>query len=110
MVYIYISIIITEVGKVVIQEARPMGSDSITSILEEMKTGNDDTITLPHGSMEYATAIPVAVTPLASDPKKTTIKRVAAPASTVFLPGNKTSRNIIFAGKNPIYQTCHLIS
>ena len=32
------------------------------------------------------------------DPKKTTIKRVAAPASTVFLPGNKTSRNIIFAG------------
>jgi hypothetical protein len=87
-----------EVGKVVIQEARSMGSDSITSILEEMKTENTDTITLPHGSMEYATAIPVAVTPLASDPKKTTIKRVAAPASTVFLPGNKTSRNIIFAG------------
>ena len=48
--------------------------------------------------MEYATAIPVAVTPLPSDPKKTTIKRVAAPTSTVFLPGNKTSRNIIFAG------------
>ena len=85
-------------GKVVIQEARPLANDSITSILEEMKTGNDETITLPHGSMEYATAIPVAVTPLASDPKKTTIKRVAAPASTVFLPGNKGSRNIIFAG------------
>ena len=85
--------------------------------------------------MEYATAIPVAVTPMPSDPKKTTIKRVAgthsylcyensiglqcticnqlewqlknnvnvlyffsAPTSTVFLPGNKTSRNIIFAG------------
>ena len=47
-----------EVGKVVIQEARSMGSDSITSILEEMKTENTDTITLPHGSMEYATAIP----------------------------------------------------
>ena len=60
--------------------------------------GNDETVTLNTGSMEYATAIPVAVTPLPSDPKKTTIKRVAAPTSTVFLPGNKTSRNIIFAG------------
>ena len=87
-----------EVGKVVIQEARNMG-DPITSILEEMKTGStDETVTLNTGGMEYATAIPVAVTPLASDPKKTTIKRVAAPTSTVFLPGNKTSRNIIFAG------------
>lgn len=86
-----------EVGKVVIQEARAMG-DPISSILEEMKTGNDETVTLNTGNMEYATAIPVNVTHLASDPKKTTIKRVAAPASTVFLPGNKTSRNIIFAG------------
>lgn len=87
-----------EVGKVVIQEARSMG-DPITSILEEMKGGaSDETVTLNTGSMEYATAIPVNVTHLASDPKKTTIKRVAAPASTVFLPGNKTSRNIIFAG------------
>merc|ERR1719210_721605 len=73
--------------------------DPITSILEEMKTGStDETVTLNTGGMEYATAIPVAVTPLPSDPKKTTIKRVAAPTSTVFLPGNKTSRNIIFAG------------
>ena len=88
-----------EVGKVVIQEARNMG-DPITSILEEMKTGHsaDETVTLNTGGMEYATAIPVAVQSLASDPKKTTIKRVAAPTSTVFLPGNKTSRNIIFAG------------
>ena len=86
-----------EVGKVVFQEARSMG-DPISSILEEMKTGNDETVTLNTGNMEYATAIPVAVTTLPSDPKKTTIKRVAAPASTVFLPGNKTSRNIIFAG------------
>ena len=88
-----------EVGKVVIQEARCMG-DSISSILEEMKTGgsNEETVTLNTGNMEYATAIPVNVTHLASDPKKTTIKRVAAPTSTVFLPGNKTSRNIIFAG------------
>lgn len=90
-----------EVGKVVIQEARSMG-DPITSILEEMKGGSggagDETVTLNTGSMEYATAIPVNVTHLASDPKKTTIKRVAAPTSTVFLPGNKTSRNIIFAG------------
>lgn len=73
--------------------------DSICSILEEMKAGGDtEIVTLPHGNMEYATAIPVSCTPLASDPKKTTIKRVAAPASTVFLPGNKGSRNIIFAG------------
>merc|ERR1719445_69719 len=63
-----------------------------------MKTGTDETVTLNTGGMEYATAIPVAVQSLASDPKKTTIKRVAAPTSTVFLPGNKTSRNIIFAG------------
>jgi hypothetical protein len=49
------------------------------------------------GGIEVATAIPVAVSSLASDPKKTTIKRVAAPASTVILP-NKRSRNIIFAG------------
>ena len=35
------------------------------------------------GGVEYATAIPVAVTSLASDPKKMTIKKVAAPASTV---------------------------
>ena len=83
-----------EVGKVVIQEARHMGADSITSILEEMKAGNEESV----GSMEYATAIPVAVTSLASDPKKTTIKRVGGQTSTVFLPGNKTSRNIIFAG------------
>ncbi len=50
----------------------------------------------PDGT-EVATAIPVAVSSLAGDPKKTTIKRVAAPASTVILP-NKRSRNIIFAG------------
>ena len=35
------------------------------------------------GGIEYATAIPVAVSSLASDPKKMTIKKVAAPASTV---------------------------
>ena len=40
-------------------------------------SGNDETVTLNTGSMEYATAIPVAVTPMPSDPKKTTIKRVA---------------------------------
>ena len=73
-----------------------MGSDSISSILEDMKSTDEN---LGAGTIEYATAIPVAVTSLASDPKKTTIKRVAAPASTVILPGgNKTSRNIIFAG------------
>lgn len=83
-----------EVGKVVIQEAKQHGSDSISSILEEMKTDE----ALASGNIEYATAIPVAVTSLASDPKKTTFKRVAAPASTVILPGNKRSRNIIFAG------------
>ena len=95
-----------EVGKVVIQESKPVGSDSINSILEEMKQ-EDGLISTSDGAglAEYTTAIPVAVS---SDPsKKTTIKRVAAPASTVFLPsgsvannngnGNKSSR-LIFAG------------
>ena len=74
--------------QVVIQESRGH-CDSIANILEEMKSDPDGT--------EVATAIPVAVSSLAGDPKKTTIKRVAAPASTVILP-NKRSRNIIFAG------------
>ena len=97
-----------EVGKVVIQETKPVGSDSINSILEEMKheegNGMINTSDTAGGMAEYTTAIPVAVS---SDPKKTTIKRVAAPASTVFLPAaaasgtassaTKQSR-LIFAG------------
>jgi hypothetical protein len=62
-----------------------------------MKSDPDGHSGSGQGGMEVATAIPVAVSSLASDPKKTTIKRVAAPASTVILP-NKRSRNIIFAG------------
>lgn len=101
-----------EVGKVVIQESKPVGSDSISSILEEMKQEEGGMInTTADGSnlAEYATAIPVAVSS-DSGRKTTTIKRVAAPASTVFLPaasmtgssadntstGNKS--RLIFAG------------
>ena len=97
-----------EVGKVVVQETKP-NTDSITTILEEMKgpagfsQGDDGfnqfTTVSAAGGIEYATAIPVAVSSLASDPKKMTIKKVAAPASTVLLPsGNRGARNIIFAG------------
>ena len=98
-----------EVGKVVVQETKP-NTDSITTILEEMKgptsfsqgddgTFNQFTTVSGAGGIEYATAIPVAVSSLASDPKKMTIKKVAAPASTVLLPsGNRGARNIIFAG------------
>ncbi len=81
--------------QVVIQEGRNQ-CDSIANILEEMKSDPDG-----HGhsgqGLEVTTGIPVAVSSMAGDPKKTTIKRVAAPASTVILP-NKRSRNIIFAG------------
>ena len=79
----------------VIQEARNH-CDSIANILEEMKSDPDGSGG-PGSGIEVTTAIPVAVSSLAGDPKKTTIKRVAAPASTVILP-NKRSRNIIFAG------------
>ena len=88
-----------EVGKVVIQESKPVQPDSISSILEEMKQEESDV----GGSLaEYTTAIPVAVSS-DSDNRKT-IKRVAAPASTVFLPtqvsnGNNANKNrLIFAG------------
>ena len=78
-----------EVGKVVLQDPKPVGTDSISEILEGMKQEEAGNINVSaEGMAEYATAIPVAVTSLASDPKKTTIKRVAAPASTVFLPQN----------------------
>lgn len=95
-----------EVGKVVIQDSKPLGTDSINEILEGMKQDDGSSINVStDGMAEYATAIPVAVTSLASDPKKTTIKRVAAPASTVFLPQNAVSGSnngkqsrIIFAG------------
>ena len=103
-------------SKVVIQEARSH-SDSIASILEEMKSDPDGNGCSGGGGIEVTTGIPVAVSSLGSDPKKTTIKRVAAPASTVILP-NKRSRNIIFAGNTlpqgaiPIqvrYRCCRLI-
>ena len=90
-------------------------SDTIISILEEMK--QEDIVTsavndanVAVGMNEYTTAIPVAVT---SDPKRTTIKRVAgAQTSTVYLPnstgtgsngatmtGNNTAKpRLIFAG------------
>ena len=73
-----------EVGKVVVQEARSR-NDSISTILEEMRGEEAGT----YGGVEYTTAIPVAVSSVSNDPKKTTIKRVAAPASTVILPSNR---------------------
>ena len=99
-----------EVGKVVIQDnSKPVGTDSISEILEGMKQDPDGNVNVnAEGMAEYTTAIPVAVSSLASDPKKTTIKRVAAPASTVFLPAQQSGNNssagtgnksrIIFAG------------
>ena len=54
-------------------------------------SGNDETVTLNTGSMEYATAIPVAVTPMPSDPKKTTIKRVAGTHSYLSYETRKVS-------------------
>lgn len=95
-----------EVGKVVVQEARPQ-NDSISTILEEMKCSEDGSVTggfatsTGTGGIEYTTAIPVAVSAVSSDPKKTTIKRVAAPASTVILPNNRSARNIILASGTP---------
>ena len=87
-----------EVGKVVVQEARTR-NDSISTILEEMR-GEDGYGAAAAAAgfpvsgtsgVEYTTAIPVAVSSVSSpgDPKKTTIKRVAAPASTVILPSNR---------------------
>ena len=86
-----------EVGKVVVQEARTR-NDSISTILEEMR-GEDGYGAAAAAAgfpvsgtsgVEYTTAIPVAVQASSpGDPKKTTIKRVAAPASTVILPSNR---------------------
>ena len=96
-----------DVGKVVIQEQNKISNDSISNILEEMKS---DEISVRGGPLEYATAIPVAVTTLDGDPKKTTVKRLplpaaaaaaggALPAGAITLPGGKKgTRNIIFAG------------
>ena len=64
-----------EVGKVVIQDSKPVGTDSISEILEGMKQDDGTSVNVnAEGMAEYTTAIPVAVTSLASDPKKTTIK------------------------------------
>ena len=85
-----------EVGKVVVQEARTR-NDSISTILEEMR-GEDGYGAAAAAAgfpvsgtsgVEYTTAIPVAVSQVSSPEKKTTIKRVAAPASTVILPSNR---------------------
>ena len=80
-------------GKQVVQDHdkdEKANSDTIISILEEMK--QEDIVTSAVNDAngipmnEYTTAIPVAVT---SDPKRTTIKRVAgAQTSTVYLPNN----------------------
>ena len=78
--------VVQELPDVVIQEAKPVRSDDIHSILEDMKQEHPNGDGSAPMSEFTTTAIPVAVTSLASDPKKTTIKRVAAPASTVFLP------------------------
>ena len=85
-------------------------SDTIISILEEMKQEDMTSVTSgSSGSMineannvvagmnEYTTAIPVSVT---SDPKnRTTIKRVAgAQTSTVYLPNNVSSGAVTGSG------------
>ena len=89
-----------DVGKVVIQEGNKLSNDSITNILEEMRSADE---IAGAGPLELATAIPVAVTTLDGDPKKTTVKRLppggALPAGAITLPGGKKgTRNIIFAG------------
>ena len=92
-----------DVGKVVIQEGNKLSNDSITNILEEMRSADEMGTATGAGPLELATAIPVAVTTLDGDPKKTTVKRLppggALPAGAITLPGGKKgTRNIIFAG------------
>lgn len=64
-----------DVGKVVIQEQKGISNDSISNILEEMKSADEiNTAQGAAGTFELASAIPVAVTTLDGDPKKTTGK------------------------------------
>ncbi len=116
-----------DVGKVVIQDPGRLPNDSISNILEEMKSEEvagqsvgtllrtwigSTTLSSPSisyitaatanptpGGLEFATAIPVAVTTLDGDPKRATIKRMPPLPNTIALPAaKKGSRNIIFAG------------
>jgi len=74
------------VGKVVIApEARQ--PDSITTILEEMKTEEANNAGLAAAGVEYATAIPVAVTNL-KEPQKG-LKRMGPPSTIVLPTANK---------------------
>ena len=93
--------VVQELPDVVIQEAKPVRADDIHSILEDMKQENPNPEAPAPGMTEYTTAIPVAVTSLASDPKRTTIKRVAAPASTVYLPSVSTGNGNEVGGAKP---------
>ena len=65
-----------DVGKVVIQDAtNKLSNDSISNILEEMRSADETNTAGSAGPLELATAIPVAVTTLDGDPKKTTGSR-----------------------------------
>ena len=77
--------------------------DSITNILEDMKSHEDATTSAAGlnslGHIEYATAIPVSVTNMLSTSDKldlTTLKRVATTSNVI--TASKRPRNIIFAG------------
>ena len=92
-----------DVGKVVIQEQNKLSQDSISNILEEMRSADEINTASGVGPLELATAIPVAVTTLDGDPKRASIKRLqpggALPAGAFTLPGGKKgTQNIIFAG------------
>ena len=77
-----------DVGKVVIQDAsNKLTNDSISNILEEMKSADElSNATGAAGPLELATAIPVAVTTLDGDPKKTTGDNASPKAKASNLP------------------------
>ncbi|TRY80511.1 hypothetical protein TCAL_10728 [Tigriopus californicus] len=89
-----------ENSKVIIQEPNKIHNDSISNILEEMRTDDSNANILQQAGVELATAIPVAVTNLHSKDQQKSFK-LKGPPSTIMLPsGKKGPRNIIFAGNN----------
>ena len=92
-----------EVGKVVIQDnSKPVGTDSISEILEGMKQDPDGNVNVnAEGMAEYTTAIPVDMFSLASDPKKiVNTNNVSSPIKKVSTPVQKSSPNKSNSGGN----------
>eukprot|EP00095_Tigriopus_kingsejongensis_P004997 maker-scaffold733_size105121-snap-gene-0.19 protein:Tk04997 transcript:maker-scaffold733_size105121-snap-gene-0.19-mRNA-1 annotation:"hypothetical protein KGM_19023" len=89
-----------ENSKVVIHEPNKIHNDSISNILEEMRTDDSHSNLLQQAGMELATAIPVAVTNLHSKDQQKSFKLKGPPSTIVLPPNKKGTRNIIFAGNN----------